>query len=150
MLFVDIITLIDTGDLFLGGNRQLFLCNPPNRMILNGTLEGITYTMIMDMSNTEIQAFNIKDGILSSNSKVFWFKDIFVKFKALRVPPLVIFHHGPKLCFLSVFMKLRVRQLLYLILHILIWKVYRYIVVYLLLFVILQVRAESAYVLQHV
>lgn len=40
-------------------------------MILNGTLEGITYTMIMDMSNTEIQAFNIKDGILSSNSKVF-------------------------------------------------------------------------------
>lgn len=68
-------------------------------MILNGTLEGITYTMIMDMSNTEIQAFNIKDGILSSNSKVFWFKDIFVKFKALRVPPLVIFHHGPKLSF---------------------------------------------------
>lgn len=63
----NIITLIDTGDLFLGGNRQLFLCNPPNKMILNGTLEGITYTMIMDMSNTEIQAFNIKDGILSSN-----------------------------------------------------------------------------------
>lgn len=71
MLFVVIITLIDTGDLFLGGNRQLFLCNPPTRMILNGTQEGITYTMYMDMSNMEIQAFNIKDGILSSNSKVF-------------------------------------------------------------------------------
>lgn len=129
MLFVVIITLIDTGDLFLGGNRQLFLCNPPTRMILNGTQEGITYTMYMDMSNMEIQAFNIKDGILSSNSKVFWFNDIFVKFKTLRLQPLVIFHYWPKLCFLSVFMKLRVRQLLYLILHILIWKVNRYIVV---------------------
>lgn len=71
MIFVDIITLLDTDDLFLGGNSQLFLRNPPNKMILNGTLEDVTYKMTMDMSNTEIQAFDIKDGILSSNSKVF-------------------------------------------------------------------------------
>lgn len=64
MIFVDIITLLDTDDLFLGGNSQLFLRNPPNKMILNGTLEDVTYKMTMDMSNTEIQAFDIKDGIL--------------------------------------------------------------------------------------
>lgn len=71
MIFVDIITLLDTDDLFLGGNSQLFLRNPPNKMILNGTLEDVTYKMTMGMSNTEIQAFDIKDGILSSNSKMF-------------------------------------------------------------------------------
>lgn len=71
MIFVDIITLLDTDDLFLGGNSQLFLRNPPNKMILNGTLEDVTYKMTKGMSNTEIQAFDIKDGILSSNSKMF-------------------------------------------------------------------------------
>lgn len=71
MIFVDIIILLDTDDLFLGGNGQLFLRNPPNKMILNGTLEDVTYKMTMGMSNTEIQAFDIKDGILSSNSKMF-------------------------------------------------------------------------------
>lgn len=38
-------------------------------MTLNGKLENITYTMRIDMSNTEIQAFNIEDGILSSAGK---------------------------------------------------------------------------------
>lgn len=64
------ITLTDDGDLLLGGNRQLYICNPPKKMTLSGTLEGVTYTMYIDMSNTEIQAFDIQDGILSSSGKV--------------------------------------------------------------------------------
>lgn len=64
------ITLTDDGDLLLGGNRQLYICNPPKKMTLSGTLGSVTYTMYIDMSNTEIQAFNIQDGILSSSGKV--------------------------------------------------------------------------------
>lgn len=49
----------------------MYMCNPRKSMTLNGRLEDITYTMQIDMSNTQIQAFNIEDGILSSDSNFF-------------------------------------------------------------------------------
>lgn len=55
----------------LGENSQMFLCNPPRRMTLEGSQGSLTYKMYMDMSNTEIQAFGIKDGILSSDGRLF-------------------------------------------------------------------------------
>lgn len=64
--------MFDNEDLILGGNMQLYMCNPPKRMTLSRKLEDITYTMYIDMFNTEIQAFNIQDGILSSDGKFFF------------------------------------------------------------------------------
>lgn len=61
------VMMFDNEDLILGGNMQLYMCNPPKRMTLSRKLEDITYTMYIDMFNTEIQAFNIQDGILSSD-----------------------------------------------------------------------------------
>lgn len=49
----------------------MYMCNPRKSMTLNGRLEDITYTMQIDMSNTQIQAFNIEDGILSSDGNFF-------------------------------------------------------------------------------
>ncbi|XP_061194790.1 uncharacterized protein LOC133202950 [Saccostrea echinata] len=57
--------LLDTGDLKFGSNTQLYQCESTQRMTLTGELEGTTYTMNMDMSNVQIQAFNIKNGNLS-------------------------------------------------------------------------------------
>lgn len=66
----NLITMIDDSDLILGGNMQLYMCNPRKSMTLKGRLDDITYTMQIDMSNTEIQAFNIEDGILSSDVNI--------------------------------------------------------------------------------
>lgn len=74
IIIADLITMIDDSDLILGGNMQLYMCNPRKSMTLNGKLENITYTMRIDMSNTEIQAFNIEDGILSSAGKFISFQ----------------------------------------------------------------------------
>lgn len=60
-------SIIDNGDLLLGENKKLFRCNSPQRITLTGTLEKTKYTMYMDMSNTQIQAFGIKDGNLSTD-----------------------------------------------------------------------------------
>lgn len=67
--FVVVVTtsIIDNGDLVLGENKKLFRCNSPQRITLTGTLEKTKYTMYMDMSNTQIQAFGIKDGNLSTD-----------------------------------------------------------------------------------
>lgn len=67
----DTIPMADNGDLSLGRNDQLFHCTSSQRMTLTGKLEDIEYTMQMDMSNTQIQAFNIKDGNLSSDGRLF-------------------------------------------------------------------------------
>lgn len=67
MLVLDTIPLIDNRDLILGGNTQLFQCSSPQRMTMTGDLDGVTYTMYMDMSNTQIQAFGVKDGNLSTD-----------------------------------------------------------------------------------
>lgn len=67
LLIVDQIQIIDNGDLILGEKTQLFKCSSSQRITLNGTFSGTTYTMYMDMSNTQIQAFDIVDGNLSSN-----------------------------------------------------------------------------------
>ncbi|XP_062594160.1 lysosome-associated membrane glycoprotein 1-like [Saccostrea cucullata] len=61
------ISLLDTGDLKLGFDTQLYRCDSSQRMTLTGDLEGTTYTMNMDMSNVQIQAFNIKNGKLSTD-----------------------------------------------------------------------------------
>lgn len=63
----DQIQMIDNGDLILGEKTRLFKCNSSQRITLNGKLEDTIYTMYMDMSNTQIQAFDIMDGNLSSN-----------------------------------------------------------------------------------
>ncbi|XP_062602256.1 uncharacterized protein LOC134263914 [Saccostrea cucullata] len=60
-------TLLDTGDLKLGNVTQLYRCISPQRMTLTGELEDITYTMLMDMSGVQIQAFNIENGTLSTD-----------------------------------------------------------------------------------
>ncbi|XP_062602274.1 uncharacterized protein LOC134263934 [Saccostrea cucullata] len=59
--------LLDTGDLKLGYIDQLYQCESTQRMTLTGVLEGTTYTMDMDMSNVQIQAFNITNGKLSTS-----------------------------------------------------------------------------------
>lgn len=71
LLFVAAINLIDTGDQILGNNTQLFQCNSIQTLTLNGTLKDTTYTMYMDMTNTQIQAFDIKNGKLSSDGELF-------------------------------------------------------------------------------
>lgn len=81
IIIADVITMIDDSDLILGGNMQLYMCNPRKSMTLNGRLDDITYTMQIDMSNTEIQAFNIEDGILSSDG--IFFLLILIKFLAI-------------------------------------------------------------------
>lgn len=81
IIIADLITMIDESDLILGGNMQLYICNPRKSMTLNGRLDDITYTMQIDMSNTEIQAFNIEDGILSSDG--IFFLLILIKFLAI-------------------------------------------------------------------
>lgn len=67
LLIVDQIQMIDNGDLILGEKTRLFKCNSSQRITLNGKLGDTIYTMYMDMSNTQIQAFDIVDGNLSSN-----------------------------------------------------------------------------------
>lgn len=74
MFFVGAESIVDYGEIMLGEYRQMFLCNPTTRLTLKGLLEDITYTMYMDMSNTEIHAFGIKDGILGVDGKLFLFK----------------------------------------------------------------------------
>ncbi|XP_062606827.1 lysosome-associated membrane glycoprotein 2-like [Saccostrea cucullata] len=59
--------LLDTGDLILGNYTQLYQCLSPQRMTLNGVLEGTTYTLFMDMSSVQIQAFNIENGTISTD-----------------------------------------------------------------------------------
>lgn len=81
IIIADLITMIDDSDLILGGNMQFYMCNPRKSMTLNGRLDDITYTMQIDMSNTEIQAFNIEDGILSSDG--IFFLLILIKFLAI-------------------------------------------------------------------
>lgn len=81
IIIADLITMIDDSDLILGGNMQLYMCNPRKSMTLKGRLDDITYTMQIDMSNTEIQAFNIEDGILSSDGVFFLL--ILIKFLAI-------------------------------------------------------------------
>uniref|UniRef100_K1QFG4 Uncharacterized protein n=1 Tax=Magallana gigas TaxID=29159 RepID=K1QFG4_MAGGI len=71
VVLCDTINLMDNGDFNLGGKTQLFNCSSLQRIILNGTLEKTTYTMYMDMSNTQIQAFDIMDGNLSSNDNAY-------------------------------------------------------------------------------
>lgn len=51
----------------MGGNTQLFQCNSIQILTLNGTLKDTTYIMYMDMTNTQIQAFDMKNGKLSSD-----------------------------------------------------------------------------------
>ncbi|XP_062613761.1 uncharacterized protein LOC134275495 [Saccostrea cucullata] len=59
--------LLDTADLNLGRDTQLYQCIPPQRITLIGELEDTIYTMDMDMSGVQIQAFNIRNGKLSTN-----------------------------------------------------------------------------------
>ncbi|XP_062602249.1 uncharacterized protein LOC134263897 isoform X2 [Saccostrea cucullata] len=61
------ISLLDTGDLKLGSDTQLYQCESIQRMTLIGELEGTTYTMTIVMSNVQIQAFNIRNGNLSTD-----------------------------------------------------------------------------------
>ncbi|XP_062596096.1 uncharacterized protein LOC134257513 isoform X1 [Saccostrea cucullata] len=61
------INLLDTGDMKLGSDTQLYQCNANQIVTLTGALEGTTYTMFMDMSSVQIQAFNIKNGKLSTD-----------------------------------------------------------------------------------
>lgn len=74
MFFVGAESIVDYGEIMLGEYRQIFLCNLTTRLTLKGLLEDITYTMYMDMSNTEIHAFGIKDEILGVDGKLFLFK----------------------------------------------------------------------------
>ncbi|XP_048746426.2 lysosome-associated membrane glycoprotein 1-like [Ostrea edulis] len=61
------VNLNDQGDLVMGNDTQLYECNSPQKITLTGDLEGVTYSLVLDMSNTQIQAFNIQGGNLSSD-----------------------------------------------------------------------------------
>lgn len=64
---VDSVNLNDQGDLVMGNDIQLYECNSPQKITLTGDLEGVNYSLVLDMSNTQIQAFNILGGNLSSD-----------------------------------------------------------------------------------
>jgi hypothetical protein len=51
----------------MGNDEQLYKCNSPQKMTLTGEYEGVTYSLDLEMSNTQIQAFNIQNGNLSTD-----------------------------------------------------------------------------------
>lgn len=74
MLFVGADSIVEYGEIMSGDCRHMFLCNPRTHLKLKGLLEDITNTMYMDMSNTEIHAFDIKDVIFGVDGTLFLFK----------------------------------------------------------------------------
>ncbi|XP_061194379.1 lysosome-associated membrane glycoprotein 1-like [Saccostrea echinata] len=63
----NIIDLMTTRDSKLGDFAKLYMCKSTQRVTLNGQLGGVTYTLYIDMSNVQIQAFDIQNGNLSTD-----------------------------------------------------------------------------------